>query len=70
MNSTDLFSTSIADDKDRSRCFNHRDELRIDQSWHAYAYMRIACVNVSMSAINIVLASFIYTRLFIHGSGL
>ena len=70
MNSTDRLSTSIADEKDRSRCFNHRDELRIDRSWHAYAYMymRIACyIIVSMRAINIALASFIYTRLFIHG---
>ena len=68
MNSTDRLSTSIADEKDRSRCFNHRDELRIDQLWHAYAYnMYCMLYIVSMRAINIALASFIYTRLFIHG---
>ena len=27
MNSTDRLSTSIVDEKDRSLCFNHRDEL-------------------------------------------
>ena len=46
-----------------SRCFNHRDEVRIDQSWHAYAYMYCMLYIVSMRAINIVLASFIYTRI-------
>ena len=29
MNSTDRFSTSIADEKDRFRCFNNSDELSI-----------------------------------------
>ena len=70
MNLTDRFSTSIADEKDRSRCFNHGDELIIDRSWHAYAYTSMhECYNytVSMRAINIALASYIYTRLFIHG---
>ena len=70
MNSTDRFSTSIADEKDRSRCFNHRNELRIDRSWHAYAYAycmhECYIIIVSIRAINIALASFIYTRLFIY----
>ena len=48
MNSTDRFPTSIADEKDRSRCFNNRNELRIDRSWHAYAY-HVACMNAIYS---------------------
>ena len=38
---------------------NHSDELSIDRSWHAYVY----CMHdiVSMRAINIALASFVYT---------
>ena len=71
MNSIDRFSTSIVDEKDRSQCFNYGDELRIDRSWHAYAYynMHIAYVNAiyskhacyKYSASELYLYTFIYT---------